>query len=98
MTSRRRTRAPSGAKPARPRAVCGQRRAARFERELRLVLGSAARRAREEGAPGVQAGIVRVAGGWVDQYKSTDGCQGEHYFHITDPDGNELSFAKPLVR
>ena len=23
---------------------------------------------------------------------------GEHYFHIADPDGHELSFAKPLAR
>ena len=23
---------------------------------------------------------------------------GERYFHIADPDGHELSFAKPLVR
>jgi catechol 2,3-dioxygenase-like lactoylglutathione lyase family enzyme len=25
-----------------------------------------------------------------------DGPWGERYFHLTDPDGNELSFARPL--
>ena len=28
----------------------------------------------------------------------TDAEWGEHYFHITDPDGHELSIAKRLVR
>ena len=27
-----------------------------------------------------------------------DASWGERYFHITDPDGHELSFAKPLTR
>ena len=28
----------------------------------------------------------------------SDAPWGERYFHIRDPDGNELSFAKPLAR
>ena len=27
-----------------------------------------------------------------------DGAWGERYFHVTDPDGHELSFARPLGR
>jgi catechol 2,3-dioxygenase-like lactoylglutathione lyase family enzyme len=29
-------------------------------------------------------------------FEPTDAAWGERYFHITDPDGHEVSFAKPL--
>ncbi|MDE1182252.1 VOC family protein [Paraburkholderia sp.] len=36
------------------------------------------------------------AAGYAPQFAPTDATWGERYFHITDPDGHELSFAKPL--
>ena len=39
-----------------------------------------------------------VAQGLQPQFAPRDAEWGEHYFHITDPDGHELSFAKLLVR
>ena len=40
-------------------------------------------------------GIYRhaVAQGLQPQFAPRDAEWGEHYFHITDPDGHELSFA-----
>jgi catechol 2,3-dioxygenase-like lactoylglutathione lyase family enzyme len=32
------------------------------------------------------------------QFAPRDASWGERYFHITDPDGHELSFARPLER
>lgn len=37
-----------------------------------------------------------LAKGLVPQFPPADAPWGERYFHITDPDGHELSFAKPL--
>lgn len=39
-----------------------------------------------------------VAQGLQPQFAPRDAEWGERYFHITDPDGHELSFAKRLVR
>jgi catechol 2,3-dioxygenase-like lactoylglutathione lyase family enzyme len=43
-------------------------------------------------------GVYRkaLAAGLAPQFAPTDAPWGERYFHITDPDGHELSFAKPL--
>lgn len=37
-----------------------------------------------------------VEQGLAPQFAPEDAAWGERYFHITDPDGHELSFAKPL--
>ena len=37
-----------------------------------------------------------TAQGLVSTTQPRDATWGERYFHITDPNGNELSFAKPL--
>ena len=37
-----------------------------------------------------------VQSGLTPQTEPTDASWGERYFHITDPDSHELSFAKPL--
>ena len=37
-----------------------------------------------------------VAAGLVPDTEPADGPWHERYFHITDPDGHELSFARPL--
>jgi catechol 2,3-dioxygenase-like lactoylglutathione lyase family enzyme len=34
--------------------------------------------------------------GLVPAFAPRDGTWGERYFHIVDPDGHELSFARPL--
>ncbi len=39
-----------------------------------------------------------VAAGFVPQTAPADAPWGERYFHIRDPDGHELSFARPLSR
>jgi len=39
---------------------------------------------------------VRCAGGSPDAPPS-DATWGERYFHVRDPDGHELSFARPLT-
>jgi catechol 2,3-dioxygenase-like lactoylglutathione lyase family enzyme len=39
-----------------------------------------------------------VAAGCTPQGPPRDASWGERYFHITDPDGHELSFAWPLRR
>jgi uncharacterized glyoxalase superfamily protein PhnB len=35
--------------------------------------------------------------GLVPEAAPADAPWGERYFHITDPDGHELSFAKPIA-
>jgi catechol 2,3-dioxygenase-like lactoylglutathione lyase family enzyme len=37
-----------------------------------------------------------LAAGLRPEFAPADAPWGERYFHITDPDGHELSFAKPL--
>ena len=37
-----------------------------------------------------------VAGGYQADTAPRDAAWGERYFHVTDPDGHELSFARPL--
>ena len=37
-----------------------------------------------------------VAAGLEPQFTPRDAPWGERYFHITDPDNHEISFAKPL--
>jgi catechol 2,3-dioxygenase-like lactoylglutathione lyase family enzyme len=37
-----------------------------------------------------------VAAGLSPAFAPRDASWGERYFHITDPDGHELSFARPL--
>jgi catechol 2,3-dioxygenase-like lactoylglutathione lyase family enzyme len=39
-----------------------------------------------------------VRRGLSPQFPPCDATWGERYFHITDPDGHELSFARPLER
>jgi catechol 2,3-dioxygenase-like lactoylglutathione lyase family enzyme len=39
-----------------------------------------------------------VAAGYRPQAEPRDAPWGERYFHLTDPDGHELSFAWPLAR
>ena len=34
--------------------------------------------------------------GWTPRRSPRDAKWGERYFHITDPDGHELSFARPV--
>lgn len=36
--------------------------------------------------------------GYAPSTQPRDASWGERYFHITDPDGHELSFARPLGR
>ena len=38
-----------------------------------------------------------IAQGLAPANPPRDATWGERFFHITDPDGNELSFAKPLT-
>jgi catechol 2,3-dioxygenase-like lactoylglutathione lyase family enzyme len=37
-----------------------------------------------------------LAAGLRPEFAPSDAPWGERYFHITDPDGHELSFARPL--
>lgn len=37
-----------------------------------------------------------IAGGLTPQFAPRDASWGERYFHITDPDGHEVSLARPL--
>ena len=37
-----------------------------------------------------------VRNGLEPQFAPRDAAWGERYFHLTDPDGHELSFARPL--
>jgi len=48
--------------------------------------------------------VTDVDGFWThlkengfDPEPPRDGAWGERYFHMTDPDGHELSFARPLL-
>ena len=41
---------------------------------------------------------VALAGGFAPEAPPRDASWGERYFHLTDPDGHALSFAKPLKR
>jgi len=46
----------------------------------------------------VDAMYARVlAGGYQASTAPADAPWGERYFHVRDPDGNEFSFARPLV-
>ncbi len=36
--------------------------------------------------------------GFTPEFEPRDATWGERYFHIKDPDGHELSFARPLPR
>ena len=38
-----------------------------------------------------------VAAGWRPDTAPCDAAWGERFFHLTDPDGHELSFAWPLT-
>jgi catechol 2,3-dioxygenase-like lactoylglutathione lyase family enzyme len=38
-----------------------------------------------------------LAAGYHPETQPTDAAWGERYFHIRDPDGHELSFARPLA-
>lgn len=38
-----------------------------------------------------------IANGLTPEFSPRDAPWGERYFHITGPDGHELSFAKPLA-
>jgi catechol 2,3-dioxygenase-like lactoylglutathione lyase family enzyme len=37
-----------------------------------------------------------VTAGLTPEFSPRDGSWGERYFHIVDPDGHELSFARPI--
>lgn len=39
-----------------------------------------------------------VAAGFMPEFEPRDAEWGERYFHLRDPDGHELSFARPLSR
>ena len=39
-----------------------------------------------------------VDAGLAPMFAPSDAPWGERYFHIIDPDGHELSFAKPLIQ
>jgi catechol 2,3-dioxygenase-like lactoylglutathione lyase family enzyme len=41
---------------------------------------------------------VALAAGSVPEAPPRDATWGERYFHLSDPDGNALSFARPLGR
>ncbi len=38
-----------------------------------------------------------LAAGFSPEFAPSDARWGERYFHVRDPDGNELSFARPLT-
>ena len=39
-----------------------------------------------------------VAAGFSPEFAPRDAVWGERYFHLRDPDGHELSFARPLAK
>jgi catechol 2,3-dioxygenase-like lactoylglutathione lyase family enzyme len=39
---------------------------------------------------------LAVSAGLTPAFTPRDGTWGERYFHIVDPDGHELSFARPI--
>jgi catechol 2,3-dioxygenase-like lactoylglutathione lyase family enzyme len=41
---------------------------------------------------------VAVAAGYRPESEPADAPWGERYFHLRDPDGHQLSFARPLPR
>ena len=38
-----------------------------------------------------------LAAGFLPEFSPRDAVWGERYFHIRDPDGHELSFARPMA-
>ena len=46
---------------------------------------------------GVDERYRQIKGSGLEPDEPRDGEWGERYFHITDPDGHELSFAEPLA-
>lgn len=38
-----------------------------------------------------------IAAGFAPEFAPRDASWGERYFHLRDPDGHELSFARPLA-
>lgn len=40
--------------------------------------------------------VRACAGGYVPEAAPADAAWGERFFHLRDPDGHELSFARPL--
>ena len=47
---------------------------------------------------GVIVAAGMIAAGYRPDTAPRDAEWGERFFHVTDPDGHELSFAKPLRR
>ena len=41
---------------------------------------------------------LAVGAGMTPEFEPRDAAWGERYFHLRDPDGHELSFARPLDR
>ncbi len=41
---------------------------------------------------------LALKAGYTPDTSPKDAAWGERYFHITDPDGHELSFARPLAK
>ena len=39
-----------------------------------------------------------LAAGFAPETSPSDATWGERYFHLRDPDGHELSFARPLLQ
>jgi catechol 2,3-dioxygenase-like lactoylglutathione lyase family enzyme len=39
---------------------------------------------------------LALEAGFVPEFEPRDAAWGERYFHLRDPDGHELSFARPL--
>ena len=51
-----------------------------------------------EGVDDVDACHARaIAAGYKPEAEARDAPWGERFFHIRDPDGHELSFARPLA-
>ena len=48
-----------------------------------------------EDVDAMYARVVEV--GFVPEFEPRDATWGERYFHVRDPDGHELSFARPLA-
>jgi hypothetical protein len=43
-------------------------------------------------------GALHLMAGFIPETSPADAPWGERYFHIHDPDGHELSFARPLAK
>ena len=39
-----------------------------------------------------------VEAGYAPEFEPRDAPWGERFFHVRDPDGHELSFARPLAQ